>query len=217
MSMDESSVANKDEARKCLAIARQLIGQGALQFDKAEKFIRKAQRLYASSEAQYLLETLEGQRAAATRQPATPSAQQERPHANGHARPTASPHQSEQQGPAGPTLPPRAARPAARPPAGAPATDPVRRVCVACGCPCIDPHHMTGFGLGWGLENRGTPEQRAQVAQVLRTKDFYEVLGLTKQATDDDIKKAYRKLEACDEVERLNEKLGMRSKQQSVF
>ncbi|PNW79463.1 hypothetical protein CHLRE_09g416100v5 [Chlamydomonas reinhardtii] len=44
------------------------------------------------------------------------------------------------------------------------------------------------------VEDPGTPEQKALVAEVLKAKDFYEVLGITKDATDDDIKKAYRKL-----------------------
>ncbi|KAG2431426.1 hypothetical protein HXX76_009441 [Chlamydomonas incerta] len=44
------------------------------------------------------------------------------------------------------------------------------------------------------VEDPGTPEQKALVAEVLKAKDFYEVLGISKDATDDDIKKAYRKL-----------------------
>ncbi|KAG2483613.1 hypothetical protein HYH03_017555 [Edaphochlamys debaryana] len=44
------------------------------------------------------------------------------------------------------------------------------------------------------IEDPGTPEQKALVAQVIKAKDFYDVLGIAKEATDDDIKKAYRKL-----------------------
>ncbi len=41
---------------------------------------------------------------------------------------------------------------------------------------------------------QGTPEQRSLVAQILRAKDMYEILGIQKDATDDDIKKAYKKV-----------------------
>ena len=33
-----------------------------------------------------------------------------------------------------------------------------------------------------------------QVNRIRKTKDFYDVLGISKSATDDDIKRAYRKL-----------------------
>merc|ERR1719213_1575456 len=33
-----------------------------------------------------------------------------------------------------------------------------------------------------------------QVQQILRTKDYYEILGLPKSADEEDVKKAYRKL-----------------------
>jgi len=39
-----------------------------------------------------------------------------------------------------------------------------------------------------------TPEQSQEVQRILRTKDYYEILGLQKNADDDGVKKAYRKL-----------------------
>eukprot|EP01026_Neomeris_dumetosa_P045806 TRINITY_DN3884_c0_g1_i16.p3 TRINITY_DN3884_c0_g1~~TRINITY_DN3884_c0_g1_i16.p3 ORF type:complete len:343 (+),score=33.67 TRINITY_DN3884_c0_g1_i16:2205-3233(+) len=41
---------------------------------------------------------------------------------------------------------------------------------------------------------QGTQEQRQMVQQILKKKDYYEILGINKNAKDEDIKKAYRKL-----------------------
>ena len=39
-----------------------------------------------------------------------------------------------------------------------------------------------------------TEEQVEMVTRIKRCRDYYEILGLTKQADDDDLKKSYRKL-----------------------
>ncbi len=41
---------------------------------------------------------------------------------------------------------------------------------------------------------QGTPEQRKLVAEILAAKDYYAILSLARDATDDDVKKAYRKV-----------------------
>ncbi|KAK3257886.1 hypothetical protein CYMTET_33042 [Cymbomonas tetramitiformis] len=41
---------------------------------------------------------------------------------------------------------------------------------------------------------KGTPAQQVLVKQVTRTNDYYEILGVTKSCTEDELKKAYRKM-----------------------
>lgn len=40
----------------------------------------------------------------------------------------------------------------------------------------------------------GTPEQRRLVQEILKAKDYYNILSISRTATDDEIKKAYRRL-----------------------
>jgi DnaJ family protein B protein 12 len=41
---------------------------------------------------------------------------------------------------------------------------------------------------------QGTPEQRALVSQILKAKDLYAILSVSRTASDGEIKKAYRKV-----------------------
>ena len=43
-------------------------------------------------------------------------------------------------------------------------------------------------------EDRSTPAQRELVASILRKKSYYEVLGVERDGSEDDIKRSYKKL-----------------------
>jgi hypothetical protein len=42
--------------------------------------------------------------------------------------------------------------------------------------------------------NSGTPEQRESIKKILGTSSYYDILGVPRNASEEDIKKAYRKL-----------------------
>ncbi|CAG2164392.1 unnamed protein product [Oppiella nova] len=55
-------------------------------------------------------------------------------------------------------------------------------------------HGPTSGGGGGGSHREYTDEQLAAVKQIKKCKDYYEILGVTKEAVDSDVKKQYRKL-----------------------
>mmetsp|Transcript_27771 Transcript_27771/g.38377 ORF Transcript_27771/g.38377 Transcript_27771/m.38377 type:complete len:369 (-) Transcript_27771:497-1603(-) len=128
--------SNKEDASRCLEIARRALKEG--DSAKALKFAEKSQRIFPTSAAEEVMQAARtGTHFTSTnsRTSANHSAGASAP--NGTTRTTSQPHQP---------------------------------------------------GSG------GSGEQRSAVQNILRTSNYYDVLGIPKNASDDDIKKAYRKL-----------------------
>ncbi|CAG4958321.1 unnamed protein product [Colias eurytheme] len=126
---------NKDEAERCIEIAQSAFTSG--NYEKAERFLLKAERLYPTARAKDLLTVVR----AAIPTGGTPSSK--------------------------------------RTPPSSPDADVRRRK---------TPAHQPA-------QREYTAEQLDAVRRInTKCKDYYEILGVTKEATDSDIKKAYKKL-----------------------
>jgi len=125
--------SNKDEADKCLELALKFIRQG--QREKAEKFVRKAERLYPSSRIQEVLNLIQNMGSDPEDDGASSS-------------PPSSPNK---------------------------------------GKPSNDDEATTSSA-------EYTQEQLDSVRKIRRCKNYYEILGVEKDASESDLKKAYRKL-----------------------
>ncbi|XP_020486621.2 dnaJ homolog subfamily B member 12a [Labrus bergylta] len=131
--------SNKDEAERCIKIA--LIAVNNNQPDKARKFLEKAQRLFPTTQAQNVLDSL-----AQNGKPPEENGS----HVNGE----------------GPTMRHRGQAEGAD-------------------------------GSAQGATDSAKPytaEQMEAVRKIKSCKDYYQILGVEKTASEEDLKKAYRKL-----------------------
>lgn len=128
---------NRDESHRCIDIALNEINNG--NYEKALKFLRKAQNLYPSKEAEELIDTIISSHQNTTTNAGSKESCQQNENTTRQRK-----QRNENS----------------------------------------DSHN----------ENEYTSEQTELVKKIKNCKNFYEVLGVTKDATDSAIKKAYKRL-----------------------
>eukprot|EP00887_Chlorella_sp_A99_P007941 scaffold12.g7941.t1 len=181
--------ANREQGERCLEMARAALQAG--QVDKAERLAQKAMRLFPHDEARKFLAALERSKATAAGGSEQPSSSGPEPQANGpqaNGSRAHGPGWQQQQQQHAPPQPGAGGRRPAGMGSGAAAG--------------LHQRHARGAGAGRGHaaasapdeDHKATPEQRELVARIRTKTCYYEVLGLERTASDDDIKKAYRKL-----------------------
>ncbi|XP_062902985.1 dnaJ homolog subfamily B member 14 [Mobula hypostoma] len=132
---------NRDEAEKCLRIARKALQDGDQV--KALKFLNKAEKLYPSAEAKALIDAI-------TKNGSAAGGPRQRPESG-------KPNQAKSTGPA-------------------------------------ENGAMPEKEEKMETAKAYTSEQLEGVQRIKKCKDYYEILGVSKDAPDEDLKKAYRKL-----------------------
>eukprot|EP00878_Enallax_costatus_P010006 GHUV01010444.1.p1 GENE.GHUV01010444.1~~GHUV01010444.1.p1 ORF type:complete len:210 (+),score=83.47 GHUV01010444.1:158-787(+) len=201
------SEANKDEAFKCLDIARAALREGNT--PRAEKFAQKALKLYRCDQTESMLLQVQVHISEMTRDSSRPTANGTASAADHHSNSSRQHHSSnhhhqnhwqQQQ------------QPSQQHPRGMGGEGPgLRQRHSNQNGSTAGHHHNTRSSSSHAGHSQSrqqqqqqpkeqpedpsvTPEQRRVVQQILAAKGFYEVLGVSKDASDADIKQAYKKV-----------------------
>ncbi|XP_022086493.1 dnaJ homolog subfamily B member 12-like [Acanthaster planci] len=158
---------NREDSLKCIRIAENCISTG--DYEKARRFLNKAQRLYPSQRAKDLLQHLDSHEEKSS---TSSSDSADQPDSTDQPDSADQPESRERQHTsAGSTNGP----------------SPRQRHSSA----SREPKAAETNG---GVNRNYTDEQLKGVNRIKKCKDFYEILGIPKDANEADIKKAYRKL-----------------------
>lgn len=168
---------NKDEAAKCVALAKKAMLSG--DFVKAQRLLDKAQRMFPSAESESLAAACAHKlHSAAGGTNSTRPNQEDAANRNRRGSHTSHPQGPRQR---------RGASPAPRVPARGAAAD-----------PGLSRSRSTGTAAGSpgaaAAPAQHTPEQARLCEIVLKEKCYYGVLGVPKNASEEVIRKAYRRL-----------------------